>query len=140
MVARTVILSREDGEGSQPAHWRSFASLRMTAQLDSRVMSFAPIQKSVDDWIQQQTPGYFQPLQMIARLTEELGELARAVSYRFGEKKPKPGEQPDDVADELSDLIFVAVCLANSMQINLDDAWKDLLTKLYQRDAGRWRV
>jgi len=103
-------------------------------------MSFAPIQKSVDTWIREQTPGYFQPLQMIARLTEELGELARAVSYRFGEKKPKPGEKPDDVADELSDLIFVAVCLANSMQINLDDAWKDLLTKLYQRDAGRWRA
>ena len=103
-------------------------------------MSFAPIQKSVDDWIREQTPGYFQPLQMIARLTEELGELARAVSYRFGEKKPKPGEKPGDVADELSDLIFVAICLANSMQINLDEAWKDLLTKLYQRDAGRYRT
>jgi len=103
-------------------------------------MSFAPIQESVDEWIRKQTPGYFQPLQMIARLTEELGELARAVSYRFGEKKPKPGEKVDDVADELSDLIFVAICLANSMQINLDDAWKDLLTKLYQRDAGRWQA
>ena len=103
-------------------------------------MSFAPIQKSVDDWIRQQTPGYFQPLQMIARLTEELGELARAVSYEFGEKKPKPGEKPDDVAGELSDLIFVAICLANSMQIDLDEAWKGLLTKLYQRDAGRWQA
>ena len=103
-------------------------------------MSFAPIQKSVDDWIRQQTPGYFQPLQMIARLTEELGELARAVSYRFGEKKPKPGEKVDEVADELSDLIFVALCLANSMDINMDDAWKELLTKLYQRDAGRWQA
>ena len=103
-------------------------------------MSFAPIQKSVDDWIQQQTPGYFQPLQMIARLTEELGELARAVSYRFGEKVPKPGEKVDEVADELSDLIFVAICLANSMDINLDDAWKDLLTKLYQRDKGRYQA
>src|SRR5580765_1070829 len=102
-------------------------------------MSFAPIQKSVDDWIRQQTPGYFQPLQMIARLTEELGELSRAVSYRCGEKKPKPGEKPDEVADELCDLICVAVCLANSMQLDLDVAWKDLLTKLYQRDAGRWK-
>ena len=58
-------------------------------------MSFAPIQESVDEWIRKQTPGYFQPLQMIARLTEELGELTRAVSYRFGEKKPKPGEKVD---------------------------------------------
>jgi NTP pyrophosphatase (non-canonical NTP hydrolase) len=56
-------------------------------------MSFAPLQKSVDDWIRKQTPGYFQPLQMIARLTEELGELSRAVSYRFGEKKPKVGKR-----------------------------------------------
>jgi len=102
-------------------------------------MSFAPIQKSVDDWIQQYTPGYFQPLQMIARLTEELGELARAVSYRFGEKKPKPDEQPGDVADELTDLLFVAVCLANALQIDLDTAWKTLMTKLYQRDAKRWK-
>jgi len=102
-------------------------------------MSFAPLQTSVDDWIRKQTPGYFQPLQMIARLTEELGELARAVSYRFGEKKPKGGETPGDVADELCDLIFVAICLANSMDIDLDQEWKQLLTKLYQRDAGRWR-
>jgi NTP pyrophosphatase (non-canonical NTP hydrolase) len=102
-------------------------------------MSFASLQQSVDDWIRKQTPGYFQPLQMIARLTEELGELARAVSYRFGEKKPKSGETPGDVADELCDLIFVAICLANSMDIDLDQEWKQLLTKLYQRDADRWR-
>ena len=103
-------------------------------------MSFEPIQKSVDDWIREQTPGYFQPLQMIARLTEELGELARAVSYRFGEKKPKPGEDVGEVGDELCDLIFVAICLANSMDINLDVQWKSLLTKLYQRDKGRWQA
>lgn len=76
---------------------------------------------------------------MIARLTEELGELARAVSYRFGEKKPKPGETPGDVADELCDLLFVAVCLANSMQIDLDAEWEGLMKKLYERDANRWR-
>jgi|SRR6266498_4299135 len=103
-------------------------------------MSFVPIQKSVDDWIRQQTPGYFQPLQMVARLTEELGELSRAVSHRHGEKKPKPGENPGDIAEELCDLIFVAICLANSMEIDLDEAWKGLVTKLYQRDAGRWKA
>jgi len=102
-------------------------------------MSFAPIQQSVDEWIQSSTQGYFQPLQMIARLTEELGELARAVSYSSGEKVPKPNEQPEEVADELCDLVFVAICLANSMHIDLDEAWKGLITKLYQRDAGRWK-
>jgi NTP pyrophosphatase (non-canonical NTP hydrolase) len=102
-------------------------------------MSFAPIQRSVDDWIRQATPGYFQPLQMIARLAEELGELSRAVSHRFGEKKPKPNEDLGDIAGELCDLIFVAVCLANAMEIDLDEAWKELTTKLYQRDATRWK-
>lgn len=103
-------------------------------------MSFAPIQKSADEWIRQYTPGYFQPLQMIARLTEELGELSRAVSHRFGEKKPKPNEEAGDVAGELGDLLFVAVCLANALEIDLDDAWKALMTKLYQRDATRWKA
>ena len=102
-------------------------------------MSFAPIQKSVDDWIKNYTSGYFQPLQMIARLTEELGELARAMSYRFGEKKPKPDEKPGDVADELCDLIFVAVCIANSLDLDLDAEWKGWVSKLYERDATRWK-
>jgi NTP pyrophosphatase (non-canonical NTP hydrolase) len=103
-------------------------------------MSFAPIQKSVDDWIRQQTTGYFQPMQMVARMTEELGELARVVSHRYGEKRPKPGEAMGDIADELCDLIFVAICLANSEKIDLDESWKGLLNKLFQRDAGRWQA
>ena len=102
-------------------------------------MSFAPIQTEVDQWVTSLTPGYFSPLQMLARLTEELGELSRAVSYRFGEKKPKPGEAQGDIADELCDLIFVAICLANSQKIDLDQAWKGLFRKLYERDANRWR-
>ncbi len=102
-------------------------------------MSFAPIQTQVDEWITSHTPGYFQPLQMLARLSEELGELSRAVSHQFGEKRPKPGEAKGDVAEELCDLIFVAICLANAQKINLDDAWKGLLRKLYERDAERWK-
>ncbi|HKB79764.1 MAG TPA: nucleotide pyrophosphohydrolase [Thermoanaerobaculia bacterium] len=102
-------------------------------------MSFAPIQESVDRWIRSETNGYFQPLQMIARLTEELGELARAVSHRFGEKVPKPREPSGEVADELCDVIFVAICMANSLQIDLDSSWDGLLLKLRERDANRWK-
>jgi NTP pyrophosphatase (non-canonical NTP hydrolase) len=102
-------------------------------------MSFAPLQRDVDAWIQTHTPGYFSPLQMLARLTEELGELSRAVSHRFGEKTPKPGEAAGDVADELSDLLFVAICLANSLHIDLDEAWKGLTRKLHERDSTRWK-
>ena len=102
-------------------------------------MSFAPLQTQVHEWITSHTPGYFSPLQMVTRLTEELGELARAVSHVHGEKRPKPGEETGDVAGELCDLIFVALCLANSQKIDLDEAWKGLLRKLYERDRDRWK-
>ena len=101
-------------------------------------MSFAPIQKDVDDYIAQFKEGYFPPLSMLARLTEELGELARALSYRDGFKKLKGGEKADDVADELCDVIFVAVCLANSLEIDLDRAFSAAMEKYRTRDAERW--
>jgi NTP pyrophosphatase (non-canonical NTP hydrolase) len=101
-------------------------------------MSFALIQKQVDDYIGQFDEGYFPPLEMLARLTEELGELSRALSHHTGFKKPKDGEATGDVGDELCDLIFVAVCLANSMQIDLDAAFAATMNKYYVRDANRW--
>jgi NTP pyrophosphatase (non-canonical NTP hydrolase) len=101
-------------------------------------MSFAPIQKQVDDYIAQFEEGYFPPLEMLARLTEELGEVARALSHHAGFKKPKSGEAPGDVADELCDLLFVAVCLANSMKIDLDAAFDATMNKYSVRDANRW--
>jgi len=101
-------------------------------------MSFAPIQKDVDDYISQFKEGYFPPLEMLARLTEELGELARALSYQAGFKKPKAGEKAEDVADELCDVIFVAVCLANSLGIDLDGAFAAAMEKYRVRDKDRW--
>lgn len=101
-------------------------------------MSFAPLQQDVDDYISQFKEGYFPPLEMLARLTEELGELARALSYKSGFKKLKEGERADDVADELCDVIFVAICLANSLGINLDDAFSAAMNKYRVRDANRW--
>jgi NTP pyrophosphatase (non-canonical NTP hydrolase) len=101
-------------------------------------MSFAPIQKEVDDYISQFKEGYFPPLSMLARLTEELGELARALSHDAGFKKSKIGEAEGDIAEELSDLIFVAVCLANSLGIDLDQSFGAAMTKYRVRDADRW--
>ena len=101
-------------------------------------MSFAPIQKEVDDYVSQFKEGYFPPLSMLARMTEELGELARALSHQAGFKKPKSGEAAGDVADELCDLVFVAVCLANSLDIDLDEAFAAAMTKYRVRDADRW--
>ena len=101
-------------------------------------MSFAPIQQEVDDYISQFKEGYFPPLSMLARLTEELGELARALSHQAGFKKPKEGEGLGDVADELCDLLFVAICLANQQQIDLDEAFARTMNKYRVRDKDRW--
>ena len=110
----------------------------MVAHGRIRSMALEQIQRDADDWIQKHTPGYFQPLMMLARLTEELGELSRAVSHHHGEKRPKPGEEKGDIADEIGDLLFVLACLANSLGISMDDAWTGLKKKLYERDKDRW--
>ncbi|HEX2120263.1 MAG TPA: nucleotide pyrophosphohydrolase [Thermoanaerobaculia bacterium] len=101
-------------------------------------MSFAPIQKEVDEWISQFEEGYFPPLAMLARLTEEVGELARVVMHHHGGKKPKPGEEAGDVGGEIADAIFVLVCLANSQKIDLDEAFATMMAMFRQRDAERW--
>ena len=101
-------------------------------------MSFAPIQKQVDEWISQFEEGYFPPLAMLGRLTEEVGELARVLMHHYGGKRPKRGEPSGNVADEIADAIFVLVCLANSQQIDLDEAFGKMMAKYRQRDANRW--
>lgn len=101
-------------------------------------MAFQPIQQEVDAWISQFEEGYFAPLPMLARLTEEVGELARVLAHRYGGKKPKEGEAPGDVGDEIADTIFVLVCLANSLDIDLDEKFSAMMDKYRARDAERW--
>lgn len=101
-------------------------------------MSFAPIQKEVDEWISQFEEGYFAPLPMLARLTEEVGELARVLMHHYGGKTPKPGEEADDAGGEIADAIFVLVCLANSLNIDLDETFAAMMRKYRERDAERW--
>jgi NTP pyrophosphatase (non-canonical NTP hydrolase) len=101
-------------------------------------MSFKPIQQEVDAWIAQFEEGYFPPLPMLARLTEEVGELARVLMHVYGGKKPKPGEDPGDAGDEIADAIFVLVCLANSLDIDLDAKFAAMMEKYRIRDAERW--
>ena len=101
-------------------------------------MAFAPIQKEVDEWISQFEEGYFPPLPMLARLTEEVGELARVLMHQYGGKKPKPGEAPGDAGEEIADAIFVLVCLANSLDIDLDEKFSTMMTKYRERDSDRW--
>ena len=101
-------------------------------------MSFAPIQRDVDEWISQFEEGYFPPLAMLARLTEEVGELSRALMHRYGGKKPKSGEAQGNVAEEIADAIFVLVCMANEQHIDLDEAFEKMMGKIRTRDGERW--
>jgi NTP pyrophosphatase (non-canonical NTP hydrolase) len=101
-------------------------------------MSFAPIQKEVDQWISQFEEGYFPPLAMLARLTEETGELARVLMHEYGGKTPKNGERSGDAGEEIADTIFVLVCMANSLHIDLDEAFRTMMAKYRDRDARRW--
>lgn len=99
---------------------------------------FAEAQKRVDGWISQFEEGYWSPLANLARLVEEVGELAREVNHRFGEKPKKRSESDADLGDELADVLFVIIAMANSLDISLDEAFDRVMKKYEQRDAERW--
>jgi NTP pyrophosphatase (non-canonical NTP hydrolase) len=101
-------------------------------------VSFREAQATVDQWVGQFEEGYFSPLSNVARLAEEVGELAREINHRFGEKPKKPEEAEGSVAMELADILFVVVCLANSQRIDLDQAFGEMMAKVKKRDGGRW--
>jgi NTP pyrophosphatase (non-canonical NTP hydrolase) len=101
-------------------------------------MDLRDVQRQVDAYISQFKEGYFPPLVNLARLTEEVGELARELNHRYGPKTKKPGEPEQDVALELADIVFVCVVLANQMGLDLQDAIERTLHKYEVRDADRW--
>lgn len=100
--------------------------------------SMETLQKQVDDYIGQFKEGYFSPLAQLARLTEELGELAREINHYYGEKPKKDTEKPRTLEEEAGDLFFVLISLANSLDINLEKALDDVMDKFNQRDRNRW--
>ena len=95
-------------------------------------------QRRVDEWISQFEEGYWPPLAILARLMEEVGELARLVNHRFGTKPKKPGEDEQELAEELADVLFVILCLANEQGIDLQEAFERVLAKYRARDGDRW--
>ncbi len=101
-------------------------------------MKLKGIQKEVDKWIRQFKLGYFKPLEILARLMEEVGELAREINHQFGPKKKKVDEKDNNLDDEIADIIFTLVCLANSLGIDLEKAFKRVMYKYKQRDTDRW--
>lgn len=96
------------------------------------------MQKEVDAYISQFKEGYFSPLAMMARLTEEMGELAREVNHYYGEKPKKTTEKERTIEEELGDVLFVMICMANSLHIDLETAHNIVMGKFNTRDKDRW--
>ena len=102
-------------------------------------MELKDAQQRVDAWISRFEEGYWPPLANLARLMEEVGELAREINHRYGSKPKKDTEPDQELALELADVLFVLVTIANSQGIDLDDAFERVLQKYETRDADRWK-
>ncbi|MEI4768375.1 nucleotide pyrophosphohydrolase [Psychrobacillus sp. FJAT-51614] len=96
------------------------------------------LQKDVDLYINQFKEGYFPPMEMLARLTEELGELSREIQHKYGTKKKKNTEVDKELAEEMGDFFFVLICLANAEGIDLQESLQKVLNKYNTRDKDRW--
>jgi NTP pyrophosphatase (non-canonical NTP hydrolase) len=101
-------------------------------------MSLHDAQRRVDQWIGQFEEGYFHPLTNLARLTEEVGELAREVNHRFGQKTKKTEEPEGDLGMEMADILFVLICMANREGIDLEQEFDRMMAKVKARDTTRW--
>lgn len=101
------------------------------------MMTIQEAQETVDAWIQNHGVRYFSELTNMAILTEEVGEVARVIARTYGEQNEKTGEQNADLADELADVLFVLICLANQTGINLTEALQRNIDKKTTRDSNR---
>lgn len=100
-------------------------------------MSIEEAQKQVDDWIKTYGVRYFNELTNMAILTEEVGELARIIARRYGEQSEKESDKHKDLGDEMADVLWVLMCLANQTGVNLTDAFKKNMEKKTSRDSER---
>ena len=102
-------------------------------------MTLQELQESVDHWIKEYGVRYFNELTNMAILTEEVGEVARIIARKYGEQSFKESDKKADLADEMADVLWVLVCLANQTGIDLTDAIQRNLDKKTQRDVLRHR-
>lgn len=100
-------------------------------------MSLAIAQEQVDQWIKKYGVRYFNELTNMTLLTEEVGELARIMARKFGEQSFKAGEENTDLGDEMADVLFVLICLANQTGVDLQAAFDKNLAKKSKRDEDR---
>ena len=95
------------------------------------------LQAQVDEWIKTIGVRYFSELTNMAMLTEEVGEVARIIARRYGEQSEKESDKAKDLGDEMADVLFVLICLANQTGINLQEAFEKNMVKKTERDATR---
>ena len=100
-------------------------------------MTIEEAQKTVDEWIKTVGVRYFNELTNMAMLTEEVGEVARIIARRYGEQSEKESDKNKDLGDEMADVLFVLICLANQTGIDLTKALQKNLDKKTKRDATR---
>ena len=100
-------------------------------------MTIQQAQTQVDDWIKKYGVRYFNELTNTAILMEEVGEVARIIARRYGEQSEKESDKQKSLEDELADVLFVLICLANQTGINLEEALKNNLDKKTNRDGER---
>ena len=100
-------------------------------------MTIKEAQQTVDEWINTTGVRYFNELTNMAILTEEVGEVARIISRKYGEQSFKKSDKEKNLADELADVLFVTICLANQTGVDLTDALKRNLEKKTKRDSKR---
>lgn len=100
-------------------------------------MTLEEAQRTVDQWIQATGVRYFNELTNMAILTEEVGEVARIISRKYGEQSFKAGETADSLPDEMADVLWVLLCLANQTGVNLTEAFEKNMVKKSDRDRDR---
>jgi NTP pyrophosphatase (non-canonical NTP hydrolase) len=102
-------------------------------------MSLTLMQSEVDAWIKTHGVRYFNELTNMTILTEEVGELARIMARRYGEQSEKESDKDKDLGDEMADVLWVLICLANQTGVDLNAAWKKNIEKKTNRDSERHR-
>ena len=100
-------------------------------------MDIKKIQTEVDEWIKSHGVRYFDELTNMAQLTEEVGEVARIISRRYGEQSEKESDKQKDLGEELADVLFVVICLANQTGVDLSEAFAKKLDLKTKRDHDR---
>ena len=105
--------------------------------MENNNITLAQAQKEVDDWIKKYGVRYFNELTNMAILTEEVGEVARIIARKYGEQSFKESDKQKDLGDELADVLWVLMCLANQTGVDLTEALKKNIEKKTSRDKNR---